>query len=61
MANTYTQIYIHIVFAVKHRDAQKFAGVERPGLHKYINGNRAEQGTKIDCHQYQWPNHAHIL
>lgn len=37
MANTYTKIHIHVVFAVKYRDAV-LAKSWRPELYKYITG-----------------------
>lgn len=59
MANTYSQIYIHVVFAVTAR-----ACVIRPErkeeLHKYITGIVTHQRQKliaINC----MPDHAHIL
>ena len=36
MANTYTQIYLHIVFAVKYR--QNYLRVKDEELHKYLAG-----------------------
>jgi REP element-mobilizing transposase RayT len=59
MANTYTQIYIHIVFAVKHRDAQ-ISQVWKDRLHKYITGivqNKEQKLIAINT----MPNHAHIF
>jgi len=59
MANTYTQIYIQIVFAVKHRDyviTEKF----RTKLEKYICGIVSNNNSKpiaIYCN----PDHTHIL
>ena len=59
MANTYTQIYIQVVFAVQGRQ-----NLIRPGrkeeLHKYITGIITRQGHKllaIHC----MPDHTHIL
>jgi len=59
MANTYTQIYIHVVFAVSAR-----ACVIRPErkevLQKYITGiitQRKQKLIAINC----MPDHAHIL
>ena len=37
MANTYTQLYIHLVFAVKNRDAV-IKRDWKDGLEKYITG-----------------------
>src|SRR5689334_2327223 len=59
MANTYTQIYIHVVFAVQGR--QNLITPERKEeLHKYITGIVSRQGQKliaIHC----MPDHAHVL
>jgi len=59
MANTYSQIYIHIVFAVKGR--QNLIRVEiREELHKYITGivtNRDQKLLSIFC----MPDHSHLL
>jgi putative transposase len=59
MANTYTQIYIHVVFAVSAR-----ACVIRPErkeeLQKYISGivgQRKQKLIAINC----MPDHAHVL
>ena len=59
MANTYTQIYLHVVFAVSQR-----ACVIRPGrkeeLQKYITGivtQRKQKLIAINC----LPDHTHIL
>ena len=59
MANTYTQIYIHIVFAVSAR-----ACVIRPErkeeLQKYITGivrHRKQKLIAINC----MPDHSHML
>jgi putative transposase len=59
MANTYTQIYMHVVFAVSER-----ACVIRPNhkeeLQKYITGiisARKQKLIAIDC----MPDHSHIL
>jgi putative transposase len=59
MANTYTQIYLHVVFAVSGR-----ACVIRPDrkeeLHKYITGIATQRKQKliaINC----MPDHTHVL
>ena len=59
MANTYTQIYIHIVFAVKHRDAL-ISSSWKERLHKYITGIIQNQGHKLIAINTM-PNHAHIF
>lgn len=59
MANTYSQIYVHIVFAVKGR--QNLIRTEiREELHKYITGivtNRDQKLLSIFC----MPDHSHLL
>ena len=59
MANTYTQIYIQVVFAVQGR--QNLIRPERKEeLHKYMTGIITRQGQKllaIHC----MPDHTHIL
>jgi REP element-mobilizing transposase RayT len=59
MANTYSQIYIHVVFAVQSR--QNLIRPERKEeLQKYIAGIVARQGQKllaIHC----MPDHTHAL
>ncbi len=59
MANTSTQIYIHIVFAVKHRDAL-ISSSWKERLHKYITGIVQNQGHKLIAINTM-PNHAHIF
>ena len=59
MANTYSQIYIQIVFAVKGRRAfikESF----REELQKYISGIIAEKKQKLYA-IYCMPDHTHIL
>ena len=59
MANTYSQIYIHIVFAVKGRQNLVPANI-REALHKYITGiitNRDQKLLSIFC----MPDHTHLL
>ncbi len=46
MANTYNQIYIHIVFAVKYRDAA-IAKSWRQELYQYIIGLIERRGHKV--------------
>jgi REP element-mobilizing transposase RayT len=59
MANTYTQIYIHIVFAVKNRDAMiSRAWSER--LRRYITGIVQNQGHKLIAINTM-PDHVHIF
>jgi len=59
MANTYTQIYVHVVFAVEGR--QNLIRPERKEeLQKYITGIITRQGQKllaIHC----MPDHVRVL
>ncbi len=59
MANTYTQLYFQIVFAVKNRDAliQK---AWQGQLHAYITGIVQKQGHKMMCIN-SMPDHIHLL
>lgn len=59
MSNTYTQIYIQIVFAVKGRQ-NLISKNKREDLHKYITGiiqNRDQKMLAI----FAMPDHVHIL
>ena len=59
MPNTYTQIYIQIVFAVKGRE-NLISKNNREELHKYITGivqNRGQKMLSIFC----MPDHTHLL
>ena len=59
MANTYSQIYIHVVFAVEGR-RNLIPKQHRETLHKYITGivqNRKQKMLSIFC----MPDHSHIL
>lgn len=59
MANTYSQIYIQIVFAVKGRESL-ISKNDREELHKYITGivqNRGQKTLSIFC----MPDHVHLL
>ena len=59
MANTYTQIYIHIVFAVQGRNNLIPKSI-REELHKYITGivqNRNHKMLAIFC----MPDHTQVL
>ena len=59
MPNTYTQLYIQIVFAVKGRENLITKG-NREELHKYITGivqNRDQKLLSIFC----MPDHVHLL
>ncbi len=59
MANTYTQIYIHIVFAVEHRQ-NLIPSEHKDELHQYITGivtNKKQKVIQINS----MPDHIHIL
>jgi len=59
MANTYTQIYIQIVFAVKGRQ-NLIQKKHREELHKFINGIVANRGQKLFA-VFAMPDHVHLL
>ncbi|AFN74526.1 putative transposase [Melioribacter roseus P3M-2] len=59
MANTYTQLYVHIIFAVKGRQ-NLISEKHREELEKYICGiitNKNSKPLAIYCN----PDHTHIL
>jgi putative transposase len=59
MANTYTQIYVHVVFAPEGR--QNVISRERKeALQKYITGIVTRQGQKLIT-IYCMPDHVHLL
>ena len=59
MANTYSQIYIHVVYAVKRRE-WLIAPQWRERLHKYTTGIIQNQGHKLIAINTM-PNHTHIF
>lgn len=59
MANTYTQIYIQIVFAVKVRQTL-ISKHHREELHKYMSGIIQNRGHKL-LSVFCMPDHTHIL
>ena len=59
MANTYTQIYLHVVFAVSRR-ACVIAEARREDLQKYITGIVTRKGQKLIA-IYSMPDHTHVL
>lgn len=59
MANTDTQIYLQIVFAVKYRQ-KLIAEAHREELHKFITGIVQNRGHKLLA-VFCMPDHAHIL
>jgi len=59
MANTYSQIYLQFVFAVKHRECL-IAKAHKEELHKYITGlvqNRNAKLLAVNC----MPDHTHLF
>ncbi|HEY3762456.1 MAG TPA: IS200/IS605 family transposase [Verrucomicrobiae bacterium] len=59
MANTYTQIYIHAVFAVEGRQSL-IRPENREELHKYITGIVSNQKQKLIAINTM-PDHVHML
>lgn len=59
MANTYSQIYLHFVFAVKRRECL-IERKHKEELHKYITGlvqNRKTKMLAVHC----MPDHTHLF
>ena len=59
MPNTYTQLYIQIVFAVKNRE-NLISKQNKEELHKYITGivqNRGQKMIAVNC----MPDHIHLF
>ena len=59
MANTYYQCYVHLIFAVKHRDCL-IRESNREKIQKYICGIVNQDKCKV-IKIYCNPDHAHIL
>lgn len=59
MANTYTQIHIHVIFSPKNR-AALINPDWREELHKYISGIIQNKKHKVLCINSQ-PDHIHIF
>lgn len=59
MANTYTQLYVHIVFAVKHRE-NLIREPFRDELEKYICGIITQKRHK-PLAVYAMPGHTHLF
>lgn len=59
MANTYTQLYFHIVFAVKGRK-NRLAPQLKEELYKYISGIISNKNQKLMIINGM-PNHIHLL
>src|SRR5687768_779142 len=59
MADTFSQIYLQFVFAVKHRECL-IAKEHKEELHKYITGltqNRKAKMLAVNC----MPDHTHLF
>ncbi len=59
MPNTYTQIYIHIIFAVRGRDSM-IKPEHKEEIHKYITGIIQKRDSKLIAIN-SMPDHVHIL
>ncbi len=59
MPNTYTQLYTHLVFAVKNRESL-IKPTFREEVEKYMTGILQNKGHKLLA-IYLMPDHAHIL
>lgn len=59
MANTYAQLYIHLVFAVEHRDRLILPSF-KDELMKYITGIIQNKGNKLLAIN-SMPDHCHIF
>ena len=59
MANTYTQLYVQIVFAVKGRQ-NLIPKQNREELHKYITGITTKRNQKLLA-IFAMPDHIHLL
>jgi putative transposase len=59
MANTYTQIHLHFVFAVKYRDGM-IQAIWKDELYKYITGIVQNNNHKLVAINGM-PDHIHIL
>lgn len=59
MANTYSQLYIHLVFAVKGRE-NLISKNRKDEIYKYITGIITHQGQKLITINGM-PDHIHIL
>lgn len=59
MANTYTQIYLHVVFAVQNR-ACVIGKSWQEDLHRYINGIVTKKSQKLMSIN-SMPDHVHLL
>src|SRR6476619_7460641 len=59
MANTYTQIYLHVVFAVQDRSCV-IVSSWRDDLHRYITGIVSNKEQKLMAIN-SMPDHVHLL
>jgi REP element-mobilizing transposase RayT len=59
MANTYSQMYVHVVFAVKRRESL-ISEQHREQIQRYITGILQKRNSKM-ISIYCMPDHAHIF
>jgi len=59
MANTYSQMYVHVVFAVKRRESL-IREQHREQIQRYITGILQKRNSKM-ISIYCMPDHAHIF
>lgn len=59
MPNTYTQIYLHVVFAVKHRHGL-IRSEWKEDLYRYMTGIVQYQGHKLIAINAM-PDHVHVF
>ncbi len=59
MANTYVQMYVHVVFAVRNREAL-IKGIYREQLQRYITGIVTKRKSKVLA-IYCMPDHVHLF
>ncbi|MEM6263139.1 MAG: IS200/IS605 family transposase [Bacteroidota bacterium] len=59
MPNTYTQLYIQLVFAVKNRESLVRSDI-RKSVEKYMTGIVQNKGHKL-LSIYRMPDHCHLL
>jgi putative transposase len=59
MANTYSQIYVHVVFAVQARECLLKPHIKED-IHKYITGVVHKRGQKLIAIN-SMPDHVHLL
>ena len=59
MADTYTQLYIHIVFAVKGTAISYSSNNTKTELHKYITGIITGKNQKVHSNQFYAGPYSH--